>query len=125
MSSINKIILVGNVGKQPEVRALQQSGNEVATFTLATSETWKDKSTGEKREATEWHPIVIFNKHLVSFVKQYVNKGDKLYIEGKLKTRKWQDKNGADKYSTEIVLENFQGMLVSLKNKNNNEANSL
>jgi len=125
MSSINKIILVGNVGKQPEVRALQQSGNEVATFTLATSERWLDKSTGEKREATEWHSIVIFNKHLVSFVKQYVNKGDKLYIEGKLKTRKWQDKNGADKYSTEIVLENYQGMLVSLKNKNNNEANSL
>jgi single-strand DNA-binding protein len=123
MSSINKAILIGRVGKKPEIRAAQQSGNKIATFSLATSEFWKDKKTGQKTESTEWHNVVVFNKHTVDFLEVYINQGDQLYIEGKLKTRKWKDKDEKDRYTTEIVVDGFQGqvMLVSSKNKNNNK----
>ena len=113
MSSINRVILVGNVGKEVEIRLLQAGGDEVANFSLATSETWKDKN-GEKQTKTEWHKIVVFNKSLVNLVKEYVNKGSKLYIEGKIKTRKWVDSNATDKYTTEIILDNFNSKIVLL-----------
>lgn len=112
MSSVNKVILIGNVGRDPEIRATQD-GKEIANLSLAASESWKDKS-GERKERTEWLNVVIFTESLVSVVKQYVKKGDKLYIEGQIKTRKWQDKNGNDRYSTEIVLQGFNGRLVML-----------
>jgi single-strand DNA-binding protein len=113
MSSVNKVILVCNVGKEPEIRTTQQ-GKEIANLTVATSERWKDKNTGEKRQSSEWHRIVIFNEGLVRVVKQYVNKGSKLYIEGQLQTRKWTDKDGNDRYSTEVVLQGFNSTLVML-----------
>ena len=111
--SINKVILIGNLGKDPEIRNTTD-GKEVATFSLATSESWKDKNTGEKKEKTEWHRIVVFSQGLVGIVKSYVKKGSKLYIEGQLQTRKWTDKNGVDKYSTEIVLQGFNSTLQIL-----------
>lgn len=110
--SINKVILIGNVGKDPEVRSAGHSGN-VANISLATSETWKDKSSGERKEKTEWHRVVVFGK-LADLVQQYVSKGDKLYIEGKLQTRKWTDQNGQDKYSTEVVVSGFDGNMTFL-----------
>lgn len=103
---INKVILVGNTGADPEVRYMQ-NGNAVATLSIATSETWKDKQTGEKQEKTEWHRVVIFNK-LAEIVAEYVRKGHKLYIEGSLRTRKWQDQQGQDRYTTEIVANEMQ-----------------
>lgn len=112
---LNKVTLIGNVGKDPEVRSMQ-NGKEVATFSLATSESWKDKS-GERKTKSEWHSIVIFNEGLVGVVKSYVKKGSKLYIEGKLQTRKWQDKEGKDRYSTEIVLQGFDAALLMLDKK--------
>ncbi len=111
--SVNKVILVGNVGQDPEVRQFQ-NGGQVCSFSLATSETWKDKSTGERREKTEWHRISIFSEGLIRVVQSYVKKGAKLYIEGQLETRKWQDQNGADKYSTEVVLRGFGSTLTML-----------
>jgi single-strand DNA-binding protein len=114
--SVNKVILIGNVGKDPEVRSTQD-GREIANLTLATSESWKDKSTGERKEKTEWHKISIFNENLVKVVKSYVKKGSKLYIEGQLQTRKWVDKDGMDKYSTEVVLQNYGGTLTMLDGK--------
>lgn len=111
--SINKVILVGNVGQDPEIRSTQD-GREIANFSLATSESWKDKSTGEKRDKTEWHRVVIFSQGLVSVVKNYVKKGAKLYIEGSLQTRKWTDNSGVEKYTTEIVLQNFNSTLQIL-----------
>jgi len=111
--SINKVILVGRVGKEVQIRSLN-NGNEVASFSLATSQTWKDSKTREKKEKTEWHKIVIFSQGLVSVVKQYVKKGNKLYIEGSLQTRKWTDKQGTDKYSTEIILQGFNSTLQML-----------
>jgi single-strand DNA-binding protein len=113
---INRAILIGNVGKDPEVRSTQD-GREIASFSLATSESWKDKSTGERKEKTEWHKIVIFNPNLVNVVKNYVKKGSKLYIEGAIQTRKWQNKEGQDMYSTEIVLQNFNGNIQLLDSK--------
>lgn len=115
MSSVNKVILVGNVGQDPKIFAMG-NGGEVANFTLATSERWKDKSTGEARESTEWHRVVIFG-NLVNIVKNYVKKGSKLYIEGQLKTRKWQDQSGQDKYITEVVLQGFNASLVMLDSR--------
>lgn len=115
--SINKVILVGNVGQDPEIRATQ-NGKEIANLSLATSDSWKDKSTGEKKENTQWHRIVIFNENLVNVVKSYIKKGSKLYVEGSLQTRKWTDSNGVEKYSTEVVLQNFNGTIVMLGNKN-------
>jgi single-strand DNA-binding protein len=114
--SVNKVILLGNVGKDPEVRRMT-SGDPVVTLSLATSESWKDKSSGERREKSEWHRVVIFNENLAKVAEQYVRKGSKIYIEGSLQTRKWTDKDGAEKYSTEIVLQRFNGALVLLDSK--------
>jgi len=114
--SVNKCILVGNVGKDPEVRRMT-SGDPVVTLSLATSESWRDKASGERKEKSEWHRIVIFNKNLAEVAEKYVRKGSKLYVEGQLQTRKWTDKDGAEKYSTEIVLQNFRGELTLLDGK--------
>lgn len=116
MASVNKVILIGNVGKDPEIRSTQ-AGKEIANLTLATSDTWKDKATGERKEKTEWHRVSVFNENLVNVIKNYVKKGSKLYIEGQLQTRKWTDKDGNEKYSTEVVLQNFGGTLVMLDSK--------
>lgn len=116
MSSVNKCILIGNIGKDPEIRSMG-NGKEIANLTLATSESWKDKSTGERKEKTEWHRVVIFNENLVTVIKNYVKKGSKLYIEGSLQTRKWVNKDGVDQYSTEVVLQAFNGTLVMLDGK--------
>ena len=114
--SINKVILVGNVGQDPEVRSTQD-GREIANFSLATSESWKDKNSGEKKEKTEWHRVVVFSSGLAGIVKNYVKKGTKLYIEGSLQTRKWTDKDGVEKYTTEIVLQNFNSTLQILDSR--------
>lgn len=111
--SVNKVILIGNLGKDPEIRSFQ-NGGKVANFSLATSESWKDKNTGEKREKTDWHNVAIFNEGLVRVAEQYLRKGSKVYIEGQLQTRKWTDQSGADKYTTEVVLQNYNGTLVML-----------
>jgi single-strand DNA-binding protein len=116
VSSVNKCILVGNVGKDPEVRRMT-SGDPVVTLSLATSEGWKDKATGERKEKTEWHRVVIFNKNLAEVAEKFVRKGSKLYIEGQIQTRKWTDKDGVEKFSTEIVLQNFRGELQLLDGK--------
>ena len=111
--SVNKVILVGNLGKDPEVRRLN-SGDQVVNFTLATSENWRDKTSGARKEKTEWHNVVIFNENLGKVVEQYCKKGSKVYVEGQLQTRKWQDKDGNDRYSTEVVLQNFNSVLTML-----------
>ena len=111
--SVNKVILVGNLGKDPEIRTLN-SGDRVANLTLATSESWRDKASGEKKEKTEWHRIVIFNDNLVKVAESYLKKGSTIYIEGSLQTRKWTDNAGVEKYSTEIVLQKFRGELTML-----------
>lgn len=116
MSSVNKVILVGNVGKDPEVRRMT-SGAPVVSMSIATSERWSDKASGEKKEKTEWHRVVIFNEHIAKVAEQYVRKGSKIYLEGALQTRKWTDKDGAEKYSTEVVLQKFNGALVLLDGK--------
>lgn len=113
MSSLNKACLLGNLGKDPEVRRMQ-SGDPVVNLSLATSETWKDKATGERKEKTEWHRVVIFNKNIAEIAEKYLRKGSKVYIEGAIQTRKWTDKDGQEKYSTEIVLQNFNGTLKLL-----------
>ena len=114
--SVNKVILVGNLGKDPEVRRMQ-SGDPVVNLSLATSETWRDKASGERKEKTEWHRVVIFNKNLAEVAEKYLRKGSKVYVEGSLQTRKWTDKDGAEKYSTEVVLQNFRGELTMLDTK--------
>ncbi len=114
--SVNKVILVGNLGKDPEIRTTQD-GKEIANLSLATSESWRDKNTGERREKTEWHRVVIFNPGLVTIAKQYLKKGSKIYLEGALQTRKWQDQSGHDKFTTEIVLQGFSSALTMLDNK--------
>ena len=111
--SINKVILIGNVGNDPEIKSFQ-SGDRVVNFSLATTENWKDKQTGEQKSITEWHKISIFNTGLISITEKLIKKGMKIYIEGQLQTRKWQDASGADKYSTEIVLKQYRGELVLL-----------
>jgi single-strand DNA-binding protein len=111
--SVNKVILVGNLGKDPEIRSLQ-NGNKIANFSVATSESWRDKRSGEKQEKTEWHRVVIFSEGLAKVAEQYLQKGTKVYIEGQLQTRKWEDKDGAEKYSTEIVLSGFNSVLTIL-----------
>jgi single-strand DNA-binding protein len=116
MSGVNKVILVGNVGNEPEIRALN-NGDNVANISLATSESWKDKNTGERKERTEWHRVVSFNPGLNGIIEQYVHKGDKLYVEGALQTRKWTDKDGNEKYSTEVVLQRFHGDIKLLTPK--------
>src|SRR5580693_43 len=111
--SVNKVILVGNLGKDPEVRRMT-SGEPVVNLSIATSETWRDKASGERKEKTEWHRVVIFNKNLADVAEKYLKKGAKVYLEGQLQTRKWTDKDGAEKYSTEVVLTRFRGDLVML-----------
>src|SRR5208283_3899898 len=119
--SINKVILIGNLGKDPEVRRLN-SGDPVVSFPIATSESWRDKTTGERKERTEWHNIVIFNENLGKVAEQYCKKGSKIYIEGQLQTRKWQDQSGADKYTTEVVLQRFRGELTLLDSRGGGDA---
>jgi single-strand DNA-binding protein len=111
--SVNKVILIGNLGADPEIRRTQD-GRPIANLRLATSESWKDKGTGERREKTEWHRVVIFNENLCRIAEQYLKKGSKVYIEGALQTRKWQDQSGQDKHSTEVVLQGFRGELTLL-----------
>ena len=117
--SLNKVLLIGRLGADPEIKQMV-NGKSVARFSLATSNTWKDKNTGEKKEKTEWHRVVIFNEGLVKVVQQYVKKGAQVYVEGQLNTRKWKDeKAGIDKYSTEVVLQGFNSSFKILSNKNN------
>ena len=115
--SVNKVILVGNLGKDPEVRRMT-SGDPVVNLSIATSESWRDKASGERKEKTEWHRVVIFNKNLAEVAEKYLRKGAKVYVEGQLQTRKWTDKDGAEKYSTEVVLQNFRGELTMLDGRN-------
>lgn len=114
--AVNKVILLGVVGKEPEIRAMS-NGEEIASFSLATTEYWKDKNSGEKKEKTEWHKIIVFNRGLVQIVKSYVSKGSKLYIEGSLQTRKWVGNDGIEKYNTEIVLQGFNATLQVLDSR--------
>jgi len=111
--SVNKVILVGNLGRDPEIRSLQD-GTKVANLSVATSETWRDKASGERRERTEWHRVVIFNDRLADVVEKYLRKGSKVYIEGQLQTRKWTGQDGQDRYSTEVVLQRYRGELTML-----------
>jgi single-strand DNA-binding protein len=117
MASVNKVILVGNLGADPEIR-LTQDGRPIANLRMATSETWRDRETGERRERTEWHRVVIFSEGLAKVAEQYLKKGAKIYIEGQLQTRKWQDQEGQDRYSTEVVLQGFNSQLVMLDKAN-------
>lgn len=118
--SVNKVILVGNLGRDPEVRTMG-NGGKVVTLNMATSETWKDRSTGERREKTEWHRVVIFNENLAKIAESYLRKGSKIYVEGALQTRKWTDNSGVEKYTTEVVLQNFNGTLTMLDGRNDNQ----
>ena len=111
--SVNKVILVGNLGKDPDIRSMQ-TGARVANLSIATSETWKDKQSGERKEKTEWHRVVIFNDNLVNIAERYLKKGSKVFIEGQLETRKWTDNTGAEKYSTEVVLRPYRGEITML-----------
>ena len=123
MSSLNKVMLIGHLGKDPEIRKTQD-GRSVANFSLATSESWKDKNTGEKKEKTDWHNVVVFNEGLAGVIEKYVKKGSKIYVEGKLQTRKWQDKDGSDRYTTEVILQNFDGKIILLDGKNSSNEQS-
>jgi single-strand DNA-binding protein len=114
--SVNKVILVGNLGRDPEVRSTQD-GAKIVQLSLATSESWNDRASGERRERTEWHRVVIFNERLAEVAEKYLHKGSKLYVEGQLQTRKWQDKEGLDRYTTEIVLGRFRGELTMLDSR--------
>jgi len=114
--SVNKVIIIGNLGKDPEVRAFQ-NGGRVCNFSVATSENWKDKASGERKEKTEWHKVEIFNDRLVDVAEKYLKKGSKVYIEGQLETRKWTDKEGQERYTTSVVLKNFRGELTMLDGK--------
>ena len=114
--SVNKVILVGNLGKDPEIRRTQD-GRPIANLSIATSETWRDKATGERKEKTEWHRVVIFSEPLCKIVEQYLKKGNKVYIEGALQTRKWTDQSGVEKYSTEVVLQGFNSTLTMLEGR--------
>ena len=122
--SVNKVILVGNLGRDPEIRTMQ-NGNRVANLSVATSERWFDKRANERREKTEWHRVVIFDEKLIDVVEQYVHKGSKIYLEGQIQTRKWTDQSGVEKYSTEVVLQRFRGVLTMLDSKgDSNDASS-
>lgn len=118
--SLNKVCLIGRLGKDPEIRTFS-NGGKVANFSIATSDSWKDKATGEKKEVTEWHRISVFNTHILDVVEKYVKKGALVYLEGKLKTRKYEDKDKTEKYVTEIVLEPFNGLLQMLGSKDDNK----
>ena len=121
--SVNKVILVGNLGADPEVRTLP-SGNKVVNLSVATSDNWREKNTGERKEKTEWHRVVIFSEGLVRVAEQYLKKGSKVYLEGQLQTRKWQDQSGQDKYSTEVVLQGFNSNLTMLDGRGENGGDS-
>lgn len=121
MSSLNKVQLIGNLGRDPEVRHTQD-GKPIVNLTVATSETWKDKNTGERKERTEWTRVVIFNEGLAKVAEQYLKKGSTVYLEGQLQTRKWTDKDGVEKYSTEVILQNYRGELVMLGGKRDGDA---
>ena len=118
--SVNKVILVGNLGRDPEIR-FSQDGKKIVNMSLATSESWNDKATGERREKTEWHRVVIFNDRLADVAEKYIKKGSKVYVEGQLQTRKWTDNAGVEKYSTEVVLQNFRGELTMLDSRGGGE----
>ena len=118
--SVNKVILLGNLGQDPDVRTMQ-NGKKVCTFSIATSDSWKDKETGEKKEKTEWHRVVVFNEGLVGVIENYVKKGSKLYVEGSLQTRKWTDDSGTEKYTTEIVIQGYGGRIDMIGSKGNNQ----
>ena len=120
-NSLNKVTLIGNLGRDPEFRSTND-GKEIATFSVATSESWKDKSSGERKEKTEWHKVVVFNDGLVGVIKNYVKKGSKVYIEGSLQTRKWQDNSGQEKYTTEIILQNFNAQFILLDSKSHDHS---
>ena len=122
--SVNKVILVGNLGKDPEVRRLN-SGEPVVNLSLATSESWRDKSTGERKEKTEWHRVVVFNENIVKVCENYLRKGAKVYVEGSIQTRKWTDQSGQEKFSTEIVLQKFRGELIMLDGKGEGAAEGM
>ena len=117
--SVNKVILVGNLGADPEIRRTQD-GRPIANLSIATSESWRDKNTGERREKTEWHRVVVFNEGLCKVIENYVKKGSKVYLEGQLQTRKWQDNEGRDRYTTEVVLQGFNGNLTMLDGRGDN-----
>lgn len=120
MAGVNKVIIVGNLGRDPEIRTFQ-NGSKVANLRVATSETWKDRNTGERREKTEWHSVAIFNDGLAGVAERYLKKGSKVYLEGKLQTRKWQDQEGKDRYSTEVVLNGFGSTLVMLDGRDGSQ----
>ena len=117
--SVNKVILLGNLGRDPEIRSIQ-SGSKMATFSMATSKRWRDKNTQEQRDKTSWHNIVVFGDGLVDIVEKYVKKGSKIYVEGELQTRKWQDQDGNDRYTTEVILQGFNSNLTLLDSRNAN-----
>jgi len=119
--SINKVTLIGRLGAEPDVRSTQD-GRSIVSFSVATSETWKDKNSGEKREKTEWHRVVIFNEGLGKIAQQYLNKGSRVYLEGQLQTRKWEDQSGQEKYTTEVVIQNYNGNLTLLDSRNDNSS---
>lgn len=119
--SLNKVTLIGNIGGEPEFRATGD-GKELATFSLATSDSWKDKATGERKERTEWHRVVVFSEGLVNVIKNYVHKGSKLFIEGALQTRKWTDNNGVEKYTTEVILQGYSSQLILLDAKGSKDS---
>jgi single-strand DNA-binding protein len=121
--SVNKVILVGNLGQNPEVRSTQD-GSKVVNLSLATSESWTDKRSGERRERTEWHRVIIWNEQVGEIAERYLTKGAKIYIEGQLQTRKWTDQQGVERYSTEIVLQKYRGELVMLSSANGSGANA-
>lgn len=120
MSSVNKVILIGNLGSDPEVRTLP-SGGKVVNLSVATSDSWRDKNSGERKERTEWHRVVIFSEGLTRVAEQYLHRGSKVYLEGSLQTRKWQDQSGQDKFSTEVVLQGFNSSLVMLDGKSDGQ----
>lgn len=113
MSSVNKALIIGNLARDPEIKATKD-GKEIANLTIATSESWKDKNSGERKEKTEWHRVVVYNENLVRVLRDYAHKGSKLYVEGSLQTRKWADKDGVERYTTEVVLQGYRGTLVLL-----------
>ncbi len=121
VGSVNKVILLGNLGRDPEIRSMQ-SGSKMASFSIATSKRWKDKNTQEQKEKTSWHNIVVFGDGLVDIVEKYVKKGSKIYLEGELQTRKWEDKDGNDKYTTEVILQGFNSNLTLLDSRSNSQS---
>lgn len=121
--SVNKVILIGNLGRDPEIRSTQD-GREIANLAIATSESWKDRNTGERKEKTEWHRVVIFGEGLVNVVKNYLKKGSKVYVEGQLQTRKWTDQSGQERYTTEVALQGFNGVLTMLDSKGSSGGNN-